>query len=73
MKGKIKTIKFYNSVKASNKGVAATQLDYVNTKEALYSFYDIKVDGMFIEILNTQTQELTYSSINNVVYFTLDK
>lgn len=69
MKGKISRIKFYNSIKASAKGGANTQLDYVDT--SVLKLYDIGVDGNFVKIYNKETEEITYTTMNNVIYFIL--
>jgi len=69
MKAKIAKIKFYNSVKASTKGGASTQLDYVDT--TTLSMYDISLDGIYIKIFNKQSEDTTYSTIHNVIYFTV--
>jgi hypothetical protein len=71
MKAKISKIKFYNSVKASTKGGASTQLDYVDTQAPTHKMYDISIDGEFIKVFNKESEEITYSTVNNVIYFTL--
>lgn len=71
MKRKIRTVKFYNSIKSSAKGGSSTQLDYVDTMSPSYSMYDITVNDSMIIILNTSTNETTYTTVFNTVYFTL--
>jgi hypothetical protein len=67
MKFNVSKIKFFNSVKASSKGGVATQLDYVDINAV--KIYEIIVDGILVKIYNLETHELTYSTLNNVVYF----
>lgn len=70
MKTKISRIKFYNSIKASTKGGASTQLDYVDVADPKFLMYDISIDGVFISIVNKESKETTYTTIHNVIYFT---
>jgi hypothetical protein len=69
MKAKISKIKFFNSVKAGSKGGVNSQLDYVDT--AVIKLYDISVEDIFIKIYNKETEELTYTTVHNVVYFSI--
>jgi hypothetical protein len=68
MKAKINRIKFFNSVKASFKGGINTELSFVDINEK--PEYQISIDGVFITLYNTRTEEAAYSTIHNVVYFT---
>lgn len=69
MKSKINRIKFFNSVKASFKGGINTELSFVDIKEK--PEYEISIDGVFIKLYNMKTDETAYSTVHNVVFFTL--
>jgi hypothetical protein len=69
VKAKINRIKFFNSVKASFKGGVNTELSFVDIKEK--PEYEVSIDGVFIELYNKKTDERAYSTIHNVVFFTL--
>lgn len=70
MKTKISRIKFFNSIKASTKGGAGTQLDYVDISDPKYGFYEISVDGIFVTIVNKESKDTTITTVHNVIYFT---
>lgn len=71
MKARIERIKFFNSVKASFKGGAQTELSFVDVSLAPYKKYSINIDGVFISVANTETDEVSYTSLHNVVFFTI--
>jgi hypothetical protein len=71
MKARIGRVKFFNSVKASFKGGAVTELSFVDVSLTPYKKYSISIDDTLIRVTNTETDETSYTSLHNVVFFTL--
>ena len=69
MKANLSKIKFYNSVKSSFKGGADTELSFVDI--SVLTQYQISIDDVFIKIYNKVTKETSYTTISNVIFFTL--
>jgi len=70
MKGKIAKIKFFHSIKAATNTNGKSELSYFDKQ--LAPNFNITIDDNLLKIHNVETNEVAYSSLTNVIYFTME-
>ena len=65
MKSGIERVKFFNSVK-----IGKNEITYIDERNEEFL---VDIDNILIKIQNIETKECTYTSLHNVVFFTLKK